>query len=234
MKNLNPISGLRQITSGYIYLPRKMILELIRNKKIKPSELGYFIILLVSADWDTSIYRKGYIRHEFTRLSTIWNIPCSTLYDYSKTLRNKQLLDTGNDTLKITNFDCFTYKGAETLVKNKPTNEYLEQLLLKSISASEISEKVEAEVPLSFSVSSNSVSNVYPRKVIIKQEIRSKEEYQKIYETGDFRSLTTEDMRCINENVNEKIEIENEDMEQDIVKIYFDGNWNKYKSCLIP
>ena len=78
------------------------------------------------------------------------------------------------------------------------------------------------------------MSNVYPRKVIIKQEIRSKEEYQKIYETGDFRSLTTEDMRCINENVNEKIEIENEDMEQDIVKIYFDGNWNKYKSCLIP
>lgn len=233
MKNLNPASGLRQIVSGYICIPRKIIFELIRDKKIKPSELGYFIILLNSADWDTDIYRKGYIRHEFTKLSTIWDIPCTTLYDYAKTLRDKQLLIVNNGTHKITNFDYFTSKGAQTFVKNKPTDEYLNRVFSKLLGASEISEDNKANDTLHFNVSSKVDFNVYPRRVIIKQDTRTKEEYEKMYKNSNFQCLTPEDMRWIDENVEEKIEIENEIIEKGVIELYFDGNRKKYKNSLI-
>lgn len=233
MKNLNPASGLRQIVSGYLCLPRKIILEFIRDKKIKPAELGYFIILLNSADWDTDIYRKGYIRHEFTNLSAIWDIPHTTLYDYAKTLRDKQLLIKDNGAHKIANFDYFTSKGAQTFVKDKPTDEYLNRVFSKLLNTSEIPENDEAKDRSLFRVSSKVDFNVYPRSVIIKQEIRTKEEYEKIYKDSDFQCLTPEDMQWIDENVEEKIEIENEKKEKYIVETYFNDDRDKYNSCLI-
>lgn len=233
MKNLNPASGLKQIVNGYICLPRKIIFEFIRDKKIKPAELGYFIILLNSADWDNDIHRKGYVRHELTKLSAIWDIPYTTLYGYARILQDKQLLIIERNTPKINNFDWFTSKGAQTFVKNKPANEYLNKLFPNLLNTSEISENDEAKDTLPFRVSSKVEFNVYPRRVIIKQELRTKEEYEKMYQDSDFQCLTPEDMQWVDENIEEKIEIENEKIEKKIIEMYFNGDRDKYKNCLI-
>lgn len=69
--------------------------------------------------------------------------------------------------------------------------------------------------------------------VVIKQEVRSDEEYQKLYQDSGFTSLTPDDMRWIDQNVQEKIEILNDEQEREIVRIYFDGKWDEYRSSLI-
>lgn len=207
MKNLNPASGLKQIVSGYICLPRKIIFELIKDKKIKPSELGFFIILLISADWDNDIYRKGYIRHEWTKLSNIWEIPYTTLYDYIKKFRDKQLLTINNNTPQIINFEEFTSKGAQVFVKDKPTNQDLKKLFPKLLNISEISEHDEAKDVYHFRGSSKDIFNVYSRRVIIRQETRTQKQYEKTYKDCNFLSLMPDDMQWIDENVTEEIEV---------------------------
>lgn len=80
--------------------------------------------------------------------------------------------------------------------------------------------------------SSKVESNVIPiKKVVIKQEVRSEEEYQKMYQ-NDPDGLTPDDMRWVDENVKEVLEISKEN-EQSVVDLYFDGNWDKYKNNLI-
>lgn len=54
-------------------------------------------------------------------------------------------------------------------------------------------------------VSSKDDSSIFPKKVIIKQDLRNKEEYQKIYKEGDFISLIPDDMKWIDENVFEEL-----------------------------
>lgn len=68
--------------------------------------------------------------------------------------------------------------------------------------------------------------------VVIKQEVRNDAEYQKMYEESGL-SLSPEDMKWIDQNIVEKIEIESDEQEKEIVRIYFDGNWEKYRSSLI-
>jgi len=71
------------------------------------------------------------------------------------------------------------------------------------------------------------------KRVVIKQEVRSDKEYQRIYQGGDFQNLTPDDMKWIDENLSEIKVIEDNKMENDIVDIYFDGDWGKYKQSLI-
>jgi len=233
MKNLNPQSGVKQITSGYFCVPRKIIFDFIKNKKIKPIELGYFMILLSSADWDNDPYRKGYIRQELTNLSVIWDIPYSTLFDYTKRLRDSQLLISENNTHKINNFENYTSKGAQTFVKEKPTNEYLNQQFVKPTNISEISDHNKANATTAFRNSSKVEFNVYPKRVIIKQDVRSKEEYEKMYKDDGFQSLLPEDMQWIDENVSESIQVTDEQMEQDIIRTYYHGDRDTYNRFLI-
>ncbi|MFH1792732.1 MAG: hypothetical protein ABH819_03815 [Patescibacteria group bacterium] len=79
---------------------------------------------------------------------------------------------------------------------------------------------------VSSSIGSNKV-------VLIKQKVRSDEEYQKIYTEGSFDVLTPDDMKWIDQNVQEKIEILNDEHEKEIVRIYFDGKWDEYRGSLI-
>jgi hypothetical protein len=232
MKNLNPTSGAKQLVSGYFCVPRKIVFDLIKGKKIKPSELGYFIILLSSADWDNDPYRKGYIRQELTKLSALWDIPYSTLFDYIKRLKDGNLLISENNAHKINNFENFTSKGAQLYVKEKPTNEYLNNIFTKSENVSEISDNAKAETTTPFRDSSKIGFDVYPKTVVIKQDVRSKEEYERIYIDGDFQGLSVEDMQWIDENIRESIEISDQFMEENIINLYFDGDRNKYSRHL--
>lgn len=233
MKNLNPASGLKQITSGYICLPRKAVVELIKDKEINQLELGYFIIFLISADWDTDVFRNGFIRHELPRLSEIWGIPYTTLQEHATNLVKQHLLITEKNTLKINNFEQFTSKGAQAFVKNKPTNQDLKRFFPELLNASEISENDEAKDMLHFRGSSKGKFNVYSRRVIIKQEIRTQEQYEKIYKDGNFLSLMPDDMRWIDENVTEEIEVGPDELEQGVVETFFDGDWENYRRQLI-
>ena len=64
MKNLNPYAGLNQIRRGYLCITRQMPLDNLRNGVLSVNELGYFLIFLISADWDRNQDRKGFIRYD--------------------------------------------------------------------------------------------------------------------------------------------------------------------------
>lgn len=68
--------------------------------------------------------------------------------------------------------------------------------------------------------------------VVIKQEVRSDAEYQKMYEEN-LNLPIPDDMKWIDQNVKEKIEIENNEQEKEIIRIYFDNDWNKYQKNLL-
>lgn len=69
------------------------------------------------------------------------------------------------------------------------------------------------------------------KQVLIKQEARTEEEYQKMYQENPD-GLIPEDMRWVDENVTETLEFTSEN-EKEIVEIYFGGDWGKYQMYLI-
>lgn len=68
--------------------------------------------------------------------------------------------------------------------------------------------------------------------VVIKQEVRSDSEYQKMCQDGGFTNLTPDDMKWIDQNITEEIEIENDEQEKSAVEIFFNGDWDKYQKSL--
>jgi len=127
MKNLNPYCGLNQIRKGYLCLPRQIILDSVRDKVLKVNELSYFLIFLLSADWDSDPHRKGFIRHDLKKLSGVWKIPYQTLTDNLTKLIYKKIITKERSTPKIPDFDRFTFSRANQTVRQTYTNEELEQ-----------------------------------------------------------------------------------------------------------
>jgi hypothetical protein len=76
-------------------------------------------------------------------------------------------------------------------------------------------------------------SSIGSRKVVvIRQAVRNDAEYQRMYEASDL-NLSIDDMKWIDQNVVERIEIESDEQEKEIVRIYFDGNWDEYQKNLL-
>ncbi|MCJ7805246.1 hypothetical protein MUP46_01200, partial [Patescibacteria group bacterium] len=69
--------------------------------------------------------------------------------------------------------------------------------------------------------------------VVIKQEVRSDAEYQKIYADSNFKGLEPDDMKWVDQNIIEEIEIESDEQEKEIMSIFFDGDWDKYRKNLM-
>jgi DNA-binding Lrp family transcriptional regulator len=235
MKNLNPHAGKRQITRGYICLPRKFVINLIRNRTLTQSELGSFILLVLSADWDSGSYRNGFIRHSNAELSRIWGISESTFSRNISKFTEKGLIDLSDSaTPKINHYqDLFTSKGAQSYAKEKMTNAKLHEMFAKVQESPARMQEQLAEDRRSFNVSSKVESNVYPKRVVVKQEVRSREEYQEIYDQGGYVRLTTDDMKWIDKNVREKKQVNNRLEEKDIIDIFFNGNRALYQENLI-
>lgn len=113
---------------------------------------------------------------------------------------------------------CFFPEKLEEIQKNKTIQ--LKKKPSKALSSS----KVEFRV--------NSIGK--KKVVIIRQEPRSQEEYRNIHKEGRFSpQFTTDDMEWIDKNIVEKIEVKTANQEQKIVRIFFDGDWEKYKQSLI-
>jgi hypothetical protein len=67
--------------------------------------------------------------------------------------------------------------------------------------------------------------------VVIKQEVRSSAEYQELSEESVF-SLLPFEMKRIDKNLTEEIGIESDEQEKEIVRVYFDNDWDKYRRNL--
>jgi len=200
MKNLNPNSGLRQICTGKLYLPRRLILELIRSKQLKPKELGYLIMAIISADWTGGEYRYGLIRHETKKLSTIWNFPYTTLQENLNKLFIKNLLSKKKGVYAVQDFDNFQTAGGQYSNKNSVSDEILEQIFGTSLLESEISDsdqtKVAKSLKIPYKIEFNTTSNL-----IVNQPIKTMADYQKIYEEGSYTLLLPDDMKWLDEHI---------------------------------
>lgn len=164
MKNLNPTSGLRLITSGYMCLPRRIILQLVRNNEIKPIDLGFFIIFLISTDWDKNLHRFGYIRHEMIHLSKIWNIPYSTLEQHLTTLIKKGFIVIDRETPKIPGFHRFTPNRTQERMNTKLSDDDLKNIFPNILHDYVIPEQSQSATTHSFSSSFKSELNVRNEK----------------------------------------------------------------------
>jgi len=84
-----------------------------------------------------------------------------------------------------------------------------------------------------------SSSNVDPsvvsgssKKILVRQTPRTEKEYQQFYEEGSYVYLTPEDMGWIDENVTEEIEISGDEMEKNVVELFFGNDWINYRRHL--
>lgn len=204
--NINPYSGLKQIISGSYHVPRFEIVELARRYKLKPLEIGAYIMFYTSADWDDDIYRNGYIRTDFKQLAKVWNVPLSTLNDNLKRLILKGVIVRGDKGIpKIINFEKFSYSGSAQTAKIKRSNEFVESYFGNLDFKNEIPSTPKPKVAIPFkntfkerfndeSINNNVVNVVSnpPKKSIVKSD----EEYQKLFDENP-NLPNPEDMKWI-------------------------------------
>lgn len=122
MKNLNPVAGYKQSITGHFYVMRKTILDLVREMKLTPSEVGYFMMFVVCADWDRDHNRYGFIRLESKELASVLGKPEKTIKLNIKKLIAKGLIEEIDGYPKIVGFEKFTYTSAVHGSKEKFTD----------------------------------------------------------------------------------------------------------------
>lgn len=124
-----------------------------------------------------------------------------------------------------------------------------QEFILKNIRFSQLEEEKtqlesDEKVDISINTTENSlgsskgesivISHIGYKKIVgIKQEVRGDAEYRKMYEDGGSLGLSPDEMKLADQIVIEKIEILNNEQEKEIVRIYFDGKWDEYRSSLI-
>ena len=209
MKNLNPKSGLKQIVNGYLCLPRKIFFQFIKEKKLTPNELGYYLIAIMSADWDGDKYRHGFIRHELQKLSAIWGKPYGTLHGNFKKLVEKELLEVDQSTFKVKNFHNFTSNGAlEFVGDNRVKDEDLKQYFPNIVNDFEIPKKQQSRDSCSFRSSSKGESSISLNRLE--------------FSRGD---------KLVISNGLDKGGLGR--LERDVVDVFFKGDWDYYSDHLI-
>jgi len=240
MKNLNPRNGLRQIITGGIYITRYDVIDLVITKKLTPNQLAYFLMFLVSADWDPGEFRQGYIRHDLKRLARIWGKPYTTVMSHLKKLTDKNVILNKHKTPQIANLSYFNSTLAKLNFRKTYTDEFIDNYFKNLDNKSEKSDSVKLKVDVSIKDPIKGDIRVIPetvytnKVVVIRQEIRSDEEYEKLYRENPNLPLP-KDMRNIDmdPNAEEKIVIRDLVHERQIVDMYFNGNIERYAKCLI-
>lgn len=197
-KNINPYSGLKEIISGFFYVPRIKIVDLARKYGLKPLEIGYYLILLTSVDWHEDKYRKGYIRIDLENLAKIWNIPITTFRENINRLIDKGLVVLGDKKLPIfVDFESHTNHGYSQIAKTKYSDEFLSKYFENLELENEIPYFLKPNATNFFKTSSKkefkddlNISNCN------KSYVRSDAEYKKIHDENP-NSLTIEEMKSI-------------------------------------
>lgn len=249
MKNANPFTGYRQVATGRLYLPRRKIIEWVRSKRLSPSQLGNYVILLVSADWHQSCDRTGLIRFTDFQLSSIWSLSPSAFSKMRRKLTKSGLLSYKNECTRINDFHFFTSEGSNqftgrlsdndlsmlfpSLDKERTRNEKLHQVDDTALQSNDNCHQKEANNNSASIVSFKENFNKQRSRLVVRQELRKKEEYEKIYQSGDYQSLTVDDMKLIDEDATETVDVRPDEQEQNAVDAFFGGDWENYKSHLI-
>lgn len=228
----------------------------IKNKVLSLQEVAYleFCADIMCFDWEKQEY--GTFKANFKETADLFNCKSET------TVRNwhSRLLKAGfiqsTDQKNVFKVTCHAryitpgfWKGeagqfAEA-EKNQPIEYVLQNFGLNLQNIGETDQLIENNQPnlalkttpraIGSSKDNSIVSSPIGSKkvVVIRQEVRSDEEYQQIYNDGDYTNFTPEDMKWVDQNIAEKIEIENEAQEKDIVNVFFNGNWDEYRKHLI-
>ena len=204
MRNLDPNSGLRQISTGKLYIPRRIVLELIKNKTLTVNDLGYLLIALISADWNEGEYRYGFIRQETKKLAKMWGMSDNTLGDGFKRLLTKGVLSKKLKTYLVNNFEY--YEKAHAYKNASLSDEDLKEIFGNSLLETEIKNN-NNEIPDSNLSKTSKLLNV-SHKIVINKDIEDKaisyktlDDYQAIYLEGGYTSLLPEDMGWLDKHI---------------------------------
>jgi predicted transcriptional regulator len=167
--NLDPLVGIRQIVKGYFSVPRILPLELLLEKGVSPTLLGYCLICLVVADWDKSKLRNGVIRYEVKDLASGLNLRTSTLYSNLNKLKKIGFLKKDDNLFRIAGYQNYTSRGAQELSKVSLTSEKVLSLFPYLKRHSKKIESYLSKSSASFSNSFNGLS-----KSDLPEELRNK------------------------------------------------------------
>lgn len=235
MRNLNPYAGLRQLVTGYLYLPRRPILEWIRGKKINSGQLGNLFVFLVSADWDKDPRRRGFIRFSDADLSDIWRIPISNLRRWREELTSIGFMEKVSGCYRITILDIFSSFGAKEF-SGKIADEEISRLFPDVIKdhpylRQEYSKTEESElrnIHLFDSSFKKRFEGNFKRREVTRndQSLRSTEiarRKDKNERSTASGSLTPEDKEWINKNVTDSPQAvtTNDQLERDVKETLF-------------
>lgn len=230
---------------------------LIKNRVLSLQEVAYleFCADIMCFDWKKQEY--GTFKTNFKEISNLFDCKSETTVRnwHNKLLRIGFIQSTNQKNVyKLTCHARYItpgfWKGEASQYaeqeKDQPIEHILQNfgLILQNIDKTDqLIEKnkqdlISNNTPIAISSSKdNSIisSSIDSKKVVvIKQDVvRSDEEYQKMWDEGNYSMLTPEDMKSIDQDLREEIEIESDEQEKEIVRIYFDNDWGKYQKSLL-
>lgn len=224
---------------------------LIKNGVLNPQEFLLFEYYLDSMDFDSRHSNFGVFESYLDEIAKDFNKKVDAVQDWHNNLLKKgfiQQIDKKRKLFKVksperygTTFGCNANDFAKN-EKNTPTLDFILQNICFSPEKAKINPQNNTNLALnnsskplgSFKGELGSSPIGSKKVVVIKQDVvRSDEEYQKMWNEGNYSMLTPEDMKSIDQDLQEEIEIKSDEQEKEIVRIYFDGDWDKYRSSLI-
>lgn len=221
---------------------------LINNRILTVQEfilLEYYIDLM---DFDSRHKNFGKFEAYLDETAEVFDKKEDTIKDWHNSLLNKgfiQLADKKRNLFKIksperygTALGCNAKEFAKN-EKNTSTLDYILQNICFSPEKAGNNPSKHDNLALnntskclgSFKSEFGLFSNGSKKIVVIKQKTKDDREYQKQYENNQ-EGMTPEEMKSIDEN-EERIEILSDEQERQIVNIFFNGNWDKYRNSLI-
>jgi len=222
---------------------------LIKNKILTSQEFLLFEYYLDSMDFDSRHNKFGVFEAFPDDVAKDFDKEIGTIQDWHNSLLEKsfiQLVDKRRKLFKVktperygTVLGCNAKEFAKN-EKNTPTLDFIFQNICFSPEKVRINPSKDTILNVnntskcldSFKGELGLLSNGSKKVVIIKQDVRSDIEYQKMYEENSS-GLLPEDMKWVDQNAIGKIEIENDEQEKEIIRIYFDGNLDKYHKNLL-
>lgn len=222
----------------------------IRNGLLSVQELALLEYYADAMDFDRSHPKFSLVEIDFDRIARVFSCSPNTIRNW-----HKRLLSVGfiRKTSKLHWFEVVCapryinpgfWKGEAAQYAEKEKGQPLETILQNfEINLQPIGEKLQPVVndqedkaennPLRVIGSSKYESGLYPGKIVVEQEVRSDEEYRRIYEEGGYQHLTVDDMKWIDEDIGEVRPAPDGATEADYVEIFFDGDWGKYRNNLV-
>jgi len=197
-------------------------------------------------DFDPDHKKVGLFTVDFSEIAKIFNCSStSTVRNWHNALLKIGFIQKTNikSVYFLTTYSRYIapggkFKGKAAAYASAETNQDLEKILQNfEIDFQNIEKEIQpngkstvelaSNVPtIAISSSKEAVSKFSLKKVVIKQEQRTEEEYRKLeQENENFPSK--DDMRWIDENLVDEINVTNEN-EQKLIDTYFDGNREKF------